>query len=519
MFVNGKYIPDDKVLEALAALPTSFPEYTALRKLEKNTTYLEVSNLFNAGISQMQQGLTTEALQSFETLENIANLRNTPPQVMIDIKLQMARNYSLQGNSSKALEYLEKAAKLCVDFKLIHSAEQTYKNLANFHHIYHNSGTLKAYKKQQEEMLERSVKDNDQRAELEVRYALGAIASKSMNNAEAIKHYSRAYFLSEGRIDAQAYSVEQHEVGFSDHEKIGTHNIQQCVTVIIRDPVTKKTALAHIDWATDPRSLSDVISRFSPDAKLEVHLVGGRDLSPQGLSTSKNNVSKVLTQLALHSNIDIKSADIDEKGSPSGVVFDPQTGKLEHAVPGKVDETLHLRAARIQFVGEHPALHEAFDLTKSKEIPKVTFTKKEKEQLVLRSRNFGNIVGAESWKANVIIEPCTKTLEELNPPFPRSVIKEFGEFIDNVKEAIKKTAQKIKSIFKKDVKVSVAPTSLITSQASEKEQKMLKSRDPKVAKRTKQLEEKSQRSSVPTRSLVSYTPDNAQVKRSTRNVR
>lgn len=32
----------------------------------------------------------------------------------------------------------------------------------------------------------------------------------------------------------------QHKVGFSDKEKIGTDNIQQCVAVILHDPLTKK---------------------------------------------------------------------------------------------------------------------------------------------------------------------------------------------------------------------------------------------------------------------------------------
>lgn len=44
--------------------------------------------------------------------------------------------------------------------------------------------------------------------------------------------------------------------GFSDKEKIGTDNIQQCVAVILHDPLTKKTALAHVDRFTDASSLT-----------------------------------------------------------------------------------------------------------------------------------------------------------------------------------------------------------------------------------------------------------------------
>ncbi len=74
--------------------------------------------------------------------------------------------------------------------------------------------------------------------------------------------------------------MEQHKVGFADKEKIGTDNIQQCVTVILHDPLTKKTALAHVDRFTDASSLThDVISNFPPNTKLEAYLVGGRDRS------------------------------------------------------------------------------------------------------------------------------------------------------------------------------------------------------------------------------------------------
>ena len=64
------------------------------------------------------------------------------------------------------------------------------------------------------------------------RLALGA-AYKTQNRKEnLIAQYAYAYSLQQGIVDYEAIRVEQHKVGFSDKEKIGTDNIQQCVAVI-----------------------------------------------------------------------------------------------------------------------------------------------------------------------------------------------------------------------------------------------------------------------------------------------
>lgn len=38
------------------------------------------------------------------------------------------------------------------------------------------------------------------------------------------------------------------------------------------------------------------------------------------------NIRKVTQELNNHSNVNIKSADIEDKGAPSGIIFDPITG-------------------------------------------------------------------------------------------------------------------------------------------------------------------------------------------------
>ncbi|WP_316355267.1 hypothetical protein [Candidatus Trichorickettsia mobilis] len=140
------------------------------------------------------------------------------------------------------------------------------------------------------------------------------------NHKEALEHYAVGYDLQQGKVDYTADRVEQHEVGFSD-KKIGTDNIQQCVAVILHDPITKKTALAHVDKFTDTTSLANVVANFPEGTKLDAYLVGGRDRSPQSKAVSDDNIARVTGELSKHATVNIKSADIGDKGAPSGIVF------------------------------------------------------------------------------------------------------------------------------------------------------------------------------------------------------
>ena len=85
--------------------------------------------------------------------------------------------------------------------------------------------------------------------------------------------------------------------------------------MILYDPITKKTALAHVDKFTDTKSLAGVIANFPPGTKLEARLVGGRDRSQQSKAVSDDNINRVLSELKNHSTVNIKSADIGDKGA------------------------------------------------------------------------------------------------------------------------------------------------------------------------------------------------------------
>lgn len=44
------------------------------------------------------------------------------------------------------------------------------------------------------------------------------------------------------------------------------------------------------------------------------------------LQYQMGNIRKVTQELNNHSNVNRKSADIEDKGAPSGIIFDPITG-------------------------------------------------------------------------------------------------------------------------------------------------------------------------------------------------
>jgi tetratricopeptide (TPR) repeat protein len=174
------------------------------------------------------------------------------------------------GDNKGAIASFRESASVSMQTGNHYQAENAFKTLALAHQ--HN-GTLANYEQETNDSLNSSLNTKDQSAELSARLALGAIKRAQGKHDEALEHYAVAYDLQQGKVDYEAVRVEQHEVGFST-QKIGTDNIQQCVAVILHDPITKKTALAHIDRFTDTKSLADVIAKFSPGTKLNAHLVG-----------------------------------------------------------------------------------------------------------------------------------------------------------------------------------------------------------------------------------------------------
>ncbi len=180
---------------------------------------------------------------------------------------------------------------------------------------------------------------------------------------------------------------------------------------------------------TDPKSLAPVVENFPQGTKLNAYLVGGRDRSsPQYKSVSDTNIARVLEQLEKYPTVDIKSADIGDKGAPSGIVFDPETAELKHAIPGKHHETTDSRKL-LHNINLKPNLNFAFDLTKSQEIKGPEFSDSDKKMYVAHYLDIPKtgVEGNEAWNANICYDPLSKVVEKIreeNPQIVETVIKD-----------------------------------------------------------------------------------------------
>ncbi len=335
--------------------------------------------------------------------------------------------FAHNGNFEHAITSIKNAANIAVEREDYGIAENLYKRLAKLHI---NNNSFDSYKKGLENNLI-NIDTKNQNLQIRIRLALGAVYRMTGEHDKALDMYDTTYPLQQGRIDYEAHRVEQHEVGFSNKEKIGTDNIQQCVTVIIYDPETKKTALAHVDKFTDAKSLSmDVLPKFDisdKNKKLQVFLVGGRDRTIQGVNISDTNIEKVVLELSKHNFLDIKVADVGNKTQiPSGIVFDPMTGKLENAVPAYPDQTTAIRQARI-CLPLNSGLNFAFDLTASKSVPEFILTDDQKEIILWKYLDSSieppNGV-PETWQSNIITTPLNRAAKKIYIDNP-ILVKEF----------------------------------------------------------------------------------------------
>ncbi len=271
-------------------------------------------------------------------------------------------------------------------------------------------------------------------AELASHYILAAALRKKGENIEATYEYSKCYDMIQGYIDKEAYNIDQREVGYSNSAKIGTTNIQQCVAVIIHDPDTKQSALAHIDFNTSAKSLGKVIDNFPKDKTLNVYLVGARDRT-YDKNTSDANVNKIIKEIKRHPNLDIKVADIKDRGSPSAIVFDPKTGELTNAVPAHDDPYLYLRKISLYIDPFRNTLNEAFQIIdgKVKQNKILNFDEKSKDIIfglyrdkIIRDDST-TLEEANSWRSNVIKEPIIKVVEQISAEdsqFKERIVKE-----------------------------------------------------------------------------------------------
>lgn len=119
--------------------------------------------------------------------------------------------------------------------------------------------------------------------------------------------------------------VPQHCFAISDLKPLATTNLQQCCAVVLHDPVTKQTALLHVDMQTTKESITAVCKKIYSGNTLEVHLVGGDARLKDLIST--DNTLKVISALE-DQNVNIITAAIRGVPHPTAIIFDPISGTL-----------------------------------------------------------------------------------------------------------------------------------------------------------------------------------------------
>ncbi len=180
----------------------------------------------------------------------------------------------------------------------------------------------------------------------------------------------------QGPLDKTAYRIEQGEVGYSNSEKIGTDNVNQCVTLMLHDPKSKLTGLAHIDFHTDTKSLDEMFERM-PHRKLQARILGARYINQD---VSNNNLARVTNYLK-GKDVDLLSADVCDSHGPMAVVVNPADFSIQEAVPYAFGSNRKLSNAIYYFLGEGKKLRTSLDLTKSNESRPLLLPQKAIEKL------------------------------------------------------------------------------------------------------------------------------------------
>ncbi|MBA8667553.1 hypothetical protein H1Q59_06595 [Holosporaceae bacterium 'Namur'] len=173
-----------------------------------------------------------------------------------------------------------------------------------------------------------------------------------------------------------AIRVEQNEVGFSDSTPIGTDNIQSCIVLIIRDPISKKTALAHISNATEIDSIRKIFQHL-PNNEVEIGIIGGRreHQIKQEVDANVKKILSILKELTGSKVIYIEAKAMGKEINSTkcqALTFDPSIKDWEQAlkaeVPGRVLSDRWLREGMIESIAEEIPINIAFYFMENKEI-------------------------------------------------------------------------------------------------------------------------------------------------------
>ncbi|WP_375327144.1 hypothetical protein [Candidatus Tisiphia endosymbiont of Nemotelus uliginosus] len=451
-----------KILEQLASLPASFPDYnnstiTALQpplheeekvKYKKELELLQ--KLYGQGLQLFDQHHFKQAIELFLKADKALPTSWRDSYLSARIELRIAKCYQKLGMHFEAIQKLDKAIekagnnirnymilKECCNFLIDILEGYSHQNSTQ-----EQTALLELYKKKQQNYLNKYESEpsiQDTRDAIKARLIIGTICKYEGKHTEAIQHYNKADLLNQGMFDYDAHKILQHEVGFSADEKIGTTNIQNCVTVVLRDPMTCYTALAHVDKYIKPDSLfTHMISKFPVNRQLDAFLIGAntRDI------TSQQNMIKIVEKLAKYSFINIKSADIGNKRSPQAIVVNPVTAQITNKVPAKIDNNIYGRWANIWYSSSRDSLGFAFDFTESRDTDTMPNLTTEVQEIVIshlmteliQKDGYNSSVEKDFYYVNIKLVPLVEVAEKIkqnNPQLISNIVfKKFESALD-----------------------------------------------------------------------------------------
>ncbi len=387
MIVNGKQIARDatypEIQSELARLPSSFSQYNPTHPDCTRVPPKSVTRLLDRADRDAQSqnhrkavSLYTQALAEMDRLGDDNNI------ILGDIHYQLAvSGWQLGNPPASVLEHLQACMMHYINAEAYDASTDVATHMVG---LLQRQGMLASFQEEQETALVRLMQARgtpsyDQNAEIQARKYLAAIAEMTGGQPAGRMHRAELFDLQQGPMHGQVAMVGEREVGFSDSDlmPLATTNIQQCMVVIVRDPKTNKTAMAHFNYTTDPASLDrDVFDKFPPDAALEVRLVGSKEY--MGREASDRNITQVMNRLRERPNVIIKSADIWEAKNPTAIIYYPESDSLVHGIGSNIIPNQNLHTAVVGFyitpAGQIPSskdnipLNVAFNLTNNNNV-------------------------------------------------------------------------------------------------------------------------------------------------------
>lgn len=359
MLVNGTRanVKDlDKLIEQLNALPSGFQSRNINPTSVSYNSQSEGYQLNQDGITAYNKWQSSKdtadlevALEAFKKAADASLRENNLPARANDLS-----NYGqicrLAGRSEQGMPALEEAIQI---HEQQGHVDNLYRDLGNLH-----ASLLDVIQVKQNDGL---TEEADQ-----LRARLRPLRQSSANLISRNKGET---------INPEAHRVEQGEIGLSSDKPIGTDNVNDCVCVVLRDPHTKKTAIAHIDASTGISSLQVLLDRMPdrkpPDKPLEARLIGARFKDDPNearfrVDNAKQNIRKIVEFLD-DRHVDVLSAAILDPSQPTSIVVHPETFEIVEETPGVPNPNMHLGNGKPLITNWGKPLHLSFDLTSSME--------------------------------------------------------------------------------------------------------------------------------------------------------